>query len=379
MARTFAWPIAAVFLALCGAFAGCARHPAPAEDAVPVVALPVHVQADRNLLGQLPVEIDARYSNALSFRIAGKLIERTVRLGDVVRAGQVVARLDPADVSAQATAAAAALAAAEHHLTWARQQLDRDRAQAAQNLIASAQLEQTQDVYANALAARDQAAGQATVAHDNLDYATLRADQDGVIASENADTGQVLAAGQAVFGLAHSGEVDAVADAPQSLLAGLVVGQSATVTLPALPGVQLPARVREIAGSADPQSRTWRIKLALTQPPASVHLGMTGDAQVLQAAAASSANGGPGSVVILPATALFHQGTQPAVWVVGAQDGNLSLRPVTVGRFDARTFTVTQGLADGEVVVRAGVNTVHAGEHVRTVAPLYNDDAGAAR
>ena len=366
-----------VLLLPCALLAGCGRQPAPTEVVVPVVALPARAQADREVWGRLPVEIDARYSNAMSFRIPGKLVERTVRLGDMVHAGQVVARLDSADARAQAAAAEAALAAAEHRLVWARQQLERDQAQAAQNLIAGAQLEQTQDLYASAQAGRDQAAAQAAVARDNVDYTTLRADHDGVITSENADTGQVLAAGQAVFGLAQSGEVDAVLDAPQSLLGGLAVGQEALVNLPALAGAPLPARVREIAGAADPQSRTWRVKLSLMQPRAQLRLGMTGEAVFARGAAAPAAAGSEARVFVLPATALFHQGARTAVWVVGAVDGTLALRQVEVARFDARTVTVTHGLADGELVVQAGVNTVHAGEHVHAVPPLYSDEADA--
>ena len=360
-------------LAASGVLVACGHAPAPAVEVTPVVALPVRAQGDLQAMARLPVEIAARYSNAMSFRIPGKIVDRAVRLGDAVRAGQVVARLDDADARAQDASARAALAAAEHRLTYSRQQLDRDQAQSAQNLIAPAQLEQTQDQYAAALATRDQARAQAELAHNNLAYAALVADHDGVIASEDADTGQVVAAGQAVFGVAQSGEVDAVLDAPQGVLAGLAAGRPAVVRLPALPGVSLPARVREIAGVADPQSRTWRVRLTLPAPPAGVRLGMTGEAEFNGPGAPGG--GQDGRVFVLPATALFHQGVAPAVWVIRAADATLELRPVTVGRFDERSVVVTGGLADGEAVVQAGVNTVHAGQHVRAVAPLYSDDA----
>jgi RND family efflux transporter MFP subunit len=312
----------------------------------------------------------------MSFRVAGKIIERKVRLGDTVRQGQTLARLDPSDAQQQATGAQAALDAAKHRLTFAQQQLDRDRAQSEQNLISTLQLEQTQDAYAAALDARDQAAAQQAVAQNNLQYNTLRAEHDGFITSENADTGQVVAAGQAVYGLAWSGDTDVTIDAPEGRLGSITVGQPAIVTFPALPDRRFEARVREVAPAADPQSRTYRVKLSLTPPDRDVRLGMTGEATLANAdgQGGSTAAGGIGkgnAVFVVPATAIFHQGAQPAVWVVRPKDSTLELRPVATSRYDAATATVTSGLQDGDQVVLAGVHTVFAGESVHPVPPLF--------
>ncbi len=213
-------------------------------------------------------------TNVMSFRIAGKLIERKVRLGDTVRKGQVVARLDPADSQKQVASDQASLEAAEHRLVFAKQQLDRDKAQAAQNLIATTQLEQTQDNYTSALAGRDQAAAQLVVAQNNLQYNTLVADHDGAITSENADTGQVVSAGQAVYGLAWSGETDVTLDAAESDLDRIAVGQFASVSFPALPGRQYKAAVREVAParrSAEPDLSCQAHAAAAGQRGASRH------------------------------------------------------------------------------------------------------------
>ncbi len=223
-----------------------------------------------------PVEVAARYATVMSFRVAGQIIEREVRLGDVVHRGALIARLDPVDAEKQFAAARAALDAADHRLLFARQTLDRDRAQQAQNLIAANQLEQSENEYAAALAARDQADNQWAVAGNTLRYNSLVADHDGVITSENADTGQVVAAGQAVYGLAWSGDVDVTLDAAAGDLANISNGQSAVVSFPALPGRHFTGRVREIAPAADPQSRTYRVKLTLLDGGAQVRLGMTG-------------------------------------------------------------------------------------------------------
>jgi membrane fusion protein, multidrug efflux system len=361
-------------LALFGVLAVGACHRQAPSDAAPaiVLAAPLHsyrgVSASEDV--RYPVEAAARYSNPMSFRVAGKLIERNVRLGDSVRKAQVIARLDAVDAEKQAASARAALDAGEHRLAFAKQQLDRDQAQFAQNLIAANQLEQTQDAYAAALAGRDQSAAQLAVTRNSWAYTTLTADHDGVITSEDADTGQVVSAGQAVYGLAWSGDTDVILDAAADDLGRIVIGQTASVTFPALPGRRFEARVREVAPAADPQSRTYRVKLTLNEPGAAVRFGMTGDA-VLSAAAAA----GDAPVFKVPATAIFHEGRDPAVWVIRPSDSSLELRPVAVSGYRERTAIVTRGLSDGDTVVLAGVHTVYAGEHVKQAKPLFDGDA----
>ena len=356
----------------------CHRQPPPNPPSATVVALPVHAQGNGHAGGDLhyPVEVAARYANAMAFRVAGQIIERNVRLGDVVRRGEVVARLDPIDAEKQLAVARAALDAAEHRLVFANQTLERDKAQQAQNLIAANQLEQSENEYAAALAGQTEANNQWAVAGNALRYNSLVADHDGVITSENADTGQVVAAGQAVYGLAWSGDVDVTLDAAASDLARIANGQSATITFLALPGRQFVGRVREIAPAADPQSRTYRVKLTLVDGGNEVRLGMTGDAALAPAARAAAAVAAP--TFVIPATALFHRGKDPAVWIVKPHDSSLELRAVTVVNYTERSATVNAGLVDGDTVVQAGVHTVYEGEHVAPVKPLFADEGAAA-
>ncbi len=373
------WRVGSLGVTVVLALSACHGKPPPAAAPAVVVALPVAADSGTGSGATIryPVEAVARYSNAVSFRVAGKLIERRVRLGDPVRQGQVIARLDASDAEKQAAGAQAAFDAAEHRLAFARQQLDRDRAQSAQNLIAAAQLEQTQDAYAAALAGREQSAAQLTVARNTLQYNTLVADHDGLITSENADTGQVVSAGQAIYGLAWAGDTDVILDAAAGDLSRISIGQAASVTLTALPGRRLEARVREVAPAADPQSRTYRVKLTLVRPESAVRLGMTGDALLSPIAAAGGVADRPTFKV--PATAIFHHGNSPAVWVIRGGDSTLELRPVTVRSYGERTAIVAEGLRNGDNVVLAGVHTVFAGEHVKAVKPLFageseNDD-----
>ncbi|WXK37949.1 efflux RND transporter periplasmic adaptor subunit (plasmid) [Mycetohabitans rhizoxinica] len=368
----------------------CRDRAAPAAPARPVVAATVHSATVGAMAATtVPGEVAARFSTPLSFRVGGKLIERRVHLGDAVHAGQIVAQLDPADARKNAASAAAQLRAAEHRLLFARQQLERDRAQAQSNLISQLQLEQTEDNHAAALAQRDVAAQQAALAKDQLGYTTLVADHEGVITQELADTGQNLSAGQAVYQLAWSGARDVICDLPERTLAFIGLGAKASVTLAALPGQAFTATLRELAPCADPASRTYRAKLTLELPHGgadTVRLGMTARVAFQPDATRAALN----HDIVLPATALFHQNERPAVWVIRAnaasrdagqprdahkQDvGTLELRPVTVSHYTKRSVVVSAGLTDGERVVLRGVHTVSAGEQVKPVAPLHPED-----
>ncbi|WP_156528773.1 efflux RND transporter periplasmic adaptor subunit [Caballeronia udeis] len=369
--RPLAWSLGVVALL---ALSACGKKETPPAALRPVVAMAA-VADTHSVQSSLPATIEARYSTPLSFRVGGKIIERRVRLGDSVKAGEIVAKLDPADNAKNAASTAAQLSAAQHQLTYAEQQLTRDRAQAQENLIARAQLEQTENAYAAALAQRNQAQAQAALSADQLKYTTLVADRAGVITAEQADTGQNVSAGQAVYNLAWSGEIDVVADVPETTLGSLTVGQKASVTLAALGGKQFAALVREVSPAADPQSRTYRVRMTLEAPTPDVRLGMTADVAFarVSASGASGTSGTSTQAFTLPSTALFHAGKLPAVWVVKA-DGALELRRVDVSRYGERTVTVSNGISPGERVVWQGVHTVSAGEKVRVVAPLHPED-----
>ena len=364
-----------VVIAACSAILLCACHQREAvvPEAKPVVARAVH--PDGRIEGtSLPAQVQARYSTPLSFRVGGKVTERRVRIGDTVKAGQTVALLDPTDLQNNLVNARAQLDAAEHRLVFAKQQLDRDEAQSRANLIAAAQLEQTQDAFATALAQRNSALAQMALASDHLRYATLTADHDGVITSEDADTGQNVQATQAVYHLDWTGDVDIVCDAPERALNSLTVGSKARVTLPALPGKTFEAHVREVSPAADRESRTWRVRLTLGAPGPEVRLGMTANV-AFDVAAAVSGEGAAGAAFTVPVTALFHQGEKPAVWVVRNGSDTLELRPVTIQRYDERSVSLGSGLHDGDRVILQGVHAVSAGQHVQVVPPLHSEDS----
>lgn len=361
-ARRRVYPLLALVIAL----AACSK-PAPVADAPrEVVVLQAQERGQAGTL-HLPAEVQSRYVTSMSFRIAGQLAERRVHLGDVVRKGQVLARLDPADANQNASAAQAELASARQHLDAAEKQLQRDAQQAREALISAQQLEQSQDAHAAALSQFKAAQARAAVAGNQRDYTTLVAQHDGVISAEQANTGDVLAAGQPVYSLAWSGQVDVVTEVADRQVATLQPGAAAVVTLAALPGKTFKGKVREVSPAADAQSRTYRVKVTLEQPDAAVRLGMTGEVAITPTASSAA------PVLLLPATALFHQGDRPALWVVGEQ-GKLELRPVTVAAYGERSISVSQGVTASDKVVVQGVHTLTAGEKVKPVAPLHAED-----
>ena len=347
----------------------CSQPPAPPPPAPTVIAAaPVLETGPQDV--SYAGEVRPRFEAALAFRVDGKLVARLVHLGEHVRAGQLLAQLDPDDSAAATAAAQAALAAAQSRLGLARQQRERDAAQLKDELVSRAQAEQSDSDFAVAAAEVEQRRQELTHAQNQARYTELLADHDGYITSESAEVGAYLKAGQAVLGLAWDGQSDVVIDVPEARIRQISRGQAASVTLPAAPERPLQARVREVAAVADPQSRSFRVRLALSRPQDAL-LGAT--AQVRFAAAAAPRR------LVLPATALFHDGPAPAVWVVNPADHTLSLRKVAVAAYGGDTVTLAGGLAAEERVVVQGAHAVNAGEHVDPVAPRAESSGAGER
>jgi multidrug efflux system membrane fusion protein len=348
-------------LMLISSLTACSKKPEPAPAPARVAAVLVQ-SADSADTAEFPAQLQARYNSDLSFRVPGKIIDRRVHVGDRVHKGQLLARLDAGDAQQQMLSARAALQAAEHRLSFARQQLLRDQAQMQQDLISKVQLEQTEDNHTAAEAARNQAAAQLALQGNNLQYNQLVADHDGLITAESAETGAVLAAGQALYRLAWTPELDVLLDVSTSELSRWPRGQQARLQLPELPGVSANAQVREIAGHEDSLSGSYRIKLTLLHPDARLRPGMSVNLAPLSAK--------PGtSPLLLPASALFHQGENPAVWVIRPDNRRLELRVVKVSEYRSNQVLISSGVRAGEQIVQAGVHNVHQGQQVEPGAP----------
>ena len=350
------WPgFAAAVMLISGVISGCSEQATPGAVIPIVVTTRVTSGASGGASADVNTyagEVRARFETPLSFQIPGRLISRSVHLGDEVKKGAVLAELDPVDSTASLHAVEAQLRSAENRLTLAQQTKARMDVEAKEDLVSRSDLEQSDTSLATAKAEVDQLRAQRDIAQNQSKYTRLTADNDGLITSENAEEGAVLAAGQPVFGFAVAGERDVVIDVSEDRVATMKTDQSARVALPSTPGITYTAKVRDVAKAADPQSRTFHIKLSLDNPD-TVRPGIT--ATVTFAAATSD------QTITIPASALFHKGSDTAVWVVEPKTHVLQLRSVGVASYTPDQVVLARGLNDGEEIVTKGVNTVNAG------------------
>jgi RND family efflux transporter MFP subunit len=343
-------------LAALVALAACdeAAEPAP-EPIRPVRVLVVERSAPSETLS-LTGSVEAAETAALAFRTGGRLLERTVGVGDAVVADQLVGRLD-------AETQRNALRAAEAQLSTALG--ERDRAEA--DYERQAQLLErgftTRQRYDNALqtmqvarSSADAAEAQLANTQEQLAFTELYADAPGVVTAVGAEPGEVVAAGRMIVTLARQGGRDAVFDVPERIMRASPTDPVVTVSLTSDPSVQATGRVREVSPQADPVTRTFAVRVGLIDPPADMRLGST--------VTGSISLGAPEGFE-LPSTALLEQDGAPAVYVFDPAAGTVALRPVTVERFDLATALIADGLVDGEAVVTAGVQALRPGQQVR--------------
>ena len=337
--------------------AGCQAQTAPAPSSErPVQVQRVAFTADapaREFVGV----VRARYETDLGFRVAGKITERLVNVGDRVRVGDVVARLDPQDLKLQVESAEAELSAATSSLAQATADLERYSTLKGKGFASIADFDRKR-------AANDEAAGRVQrarraldLARNQLAYADLKADADGVITATLAEAGQVVAIGQPVARLAHRGEKEAVVALPETGL-GEARDAKATVRLWSDRDRSFAARLRELSPQADPATRTYAARFTILDADDSVAFGMT--------ATVTLAHANDTQVVRLPLSAILNRGNGPSVYAVD-NSGALVLRPVTVASFTENEALVTAGLEDDEQVVTLGVQKLEAGLKVRAV------------
>src|SRR5438105_3873593 len=296
-----------VLLGLLPVIAACSEAaPAGSEPERPVQVQRVTFQsngASHEFVGV----VRARHETDLAFRVAGKITVRMVSVGDRVRAGDVIARLDRQDFQLQVESAQAEFSAATSNLTQASADEQRYATLKARGYAAIAD-------YDRKKAAKDEAEGRLEraqraldLARNQLGYAALAADADGVITATLAEPGQVVAVGQPVVRLARHGEMEAVVALPETWL-GEARESRATVGLWSGPQRQFAARLRELSPQADPMTRTYAARFTIEQPDDAVALGMTATVTLSHAADAPVAK--------LPLSAILNRGTGPSVYVV---------------------------------------------------------------
>ena len=307
-------------------------------------------------------EVRAREESPLAFRVGGNLVRRNVDAGARVRKGEVLALLDAGDFALQAQAAQAQLAAAEADLVRARGDRDRYARLVGDRLI-------SQSAYDAQVAAYRAAEGQARAARAQMDvmrnqegYSQLRAPRDGVIASRQAEAGQVVAAGQTIFTLAADGGREVAIGLPENRIRQFSVGQPVMIELWNAPGQRLPGVIREIAPAADAQTRTYaaRVSLVGDEVQQQVELGQSARVYVQE--------NGSEAALKLPLSAIQRgDGDRTTVWVVDPASGKVRAQAVQLGPYGEASVPVLGGLKSGDWVVGAGGHLLREGQ---VVAPV---------
>ena len=340
---------------VCGALAGCSQPPPPTPPVRPVELAEARA-ATGLAAAAFAGEVKPRHESDLGFRIPGKVIARYVDAGTRVTRGQALARLDPADVGLQADAQRAAVAAAQNEVTFAQAEFERYENLYRQKFVSASALDQKRNALDTNRAKLAQSRAQLAVTQNQASYATLTAPEAGVVTSVQAEAGQVVAAGQTVMKIAREDEREVAIAVPESRLGELKAAAALGVVLWADRTRVYPARVREIAPSVDPVTRTFAVRVAVLQPDAALQWGMTANV-VLQGADIDG--------VIVPLTAIHREGDRPAVWIYDPQTQQVALRPVTIAQYREDGAIVGSGVAPGERVVAAGVHKLLPGQKVR--------------
>ena len=347
---------AALTLVAATALLGACSKPVPSEEPVRAVkVLTVGVEGMRSG-GEFAGEVRARVESRLGFRVGGKIVRRQVELGQRVKAGEVLAQLDPQDYQLAAQAAKAQVTAAATNRDLAAADFKRYKELREQNFISGAELERRDATLKAAQAQLDQATAQGSAQGNQAAYTTLVADVSGVVTAVEAETGQVVAAGTPVVRIAQDGPRDVVFAVPEDKVAQMTIGSGVNVRSW---GAQTTLRgvVRELAASADPVTRTFGVKVSL---PAKDALALGATVTVLPQALERSGV----QVIKLPTSALRQDGQSSAVWVLDTASMTVKLQPIQVATADGNDVVVSAGLQPGMQVVSAGVHVLSPGQKV---------------
>nr|WP_315491788.1 efflux RND transporter periplasmic adaptor subunit [uncultured Rhodoferax sp.] len=361
-------PTAVTLVAATLLLSACSR-PAPPEAPIRSVKV-LTVGVDNMHSGsEFAGEVRARVESRLGFRVAGKMVRRQAELGQRVKAGDVLAQLDPQDYQLAAQAGQAQVAAALTNRDLAAADFKRFKELRDQNFISGAELERRDAAVKAAQAQLDQAQAQSRGQGNQAAYTTLVADTSGVITAVEAEPGQVVAAGTPVLRIAQDGPRDVVFAVPEDKVALIKVGSGVEVR--AWAGkTAFKGLVREVAASADPITRTFTVKVGLEALDAKDALALGTTVSIIpQALDRSNVQ-----VIKLPTSALRQDGKTSAVWVLDTNTMTVKLQPVQIATADGNEVVIASGLQPGMQVVSAGVHVLAPGEKVT----FYKEKVAAA-
>jgi multidrug efflux system membrane fusion protein len=347
-----------ILLACSGLLAACQKPAEPPPPPRPALVAIVGESAANEAM-VLVGEVKSRFESNQGFRINGKIIERKVDVGSLVKKGQVIARLDAVDANLSAAAASADVRAAEANHALARAEVERQRTLVNRKFISQSALDKYEAELKTSAARVNQAKAQAAVSGNQSRYTALVADREGVVTQIRAEPGQVVEAGEMVVQIVDTKQIEVLVAVPESRMENLKVGDTATVKLWASQATDstrtYTASVREIAPAATSATRAFDVRVALTDADVAVKLGMTAGVRFAQIEA---------DKIIIPASALTQMNGKNSVWVI-SKDGIANPREVNAGQFTENGVVISNGLQTGEMVAIAGVHTLLKGQKVK--------------
>lgn len=309
--------------------------------------------------------VSARVQSDLGFRVGGKVVERLVDSGQAVRRGQPLMRNDRTDLALATASQAGAVEAARAHAIQTAADERRYRDLVSAGAVSASAYGQAKAAADAARAQLNAAQAQAGVARNEAGYSVLVADADGIVVETLAEPGQVVSAGQTVVRLARAGAREAAIDLPETVRPAL--GSTARAT--AFAGGTGAARLRQLANSADPQTRTYQARYVLEGTAAAAPLGSTVTIELPEAGAQGAQQ--------IPLAAIYDNGKGPGVWVISGKPSQVHWRRVQLATLGQETATITGGLRPGERFVALGAHLLHEGEAVREQARSVASTSGS--
>jgi RND family efflux transporter MFP subunit len=335
-------------LAACGA--SSSPDPRTQPPLVRIETVENAAPAERSFTGI----VAARVQSDLGFRVPGKVLERLVDTGQTVKRDQPLMRIDPTDLRLALRAQEEAVAAAKARAHQTAEDEARNRDLVSAGAVSASTYDRVKAAAESARAELSAAEAQAEVARNEMSYAVLFADSDGVVVETLAEPGQVVAAGQVVARVAHAGRREAIVEFPETLRP--LIGSTARATLygNALTGT---AKLRQLSDAANRQTRTFEARYVLEGPLANAPLGSTISIQI--------ADGRSTETLRVPIAAIFDAGGGPGVWLIEGETPRVTWRAVQIAGLSDEAAAVVGNIEKGDRVVALGAHLLREGENVR--------------
>ncbi len=302
--------------------------------------------------------VSARIQSDLGFRVPGKIVERLVDTGQLVKRHQSLMRIDRTDYALAITAQAATVDAARARAVQTSADEARYRDLVSAGAVSAITYDQSKAAADAAKAQLAAAQAQVKVTENEAGYSVLVADDDGIVVQTLAEPGQVVAAGQTVVRLAHDGPREATVNLPETIRPAIGSTARAAIFGSSVDGT---ATLRQLSHAADPLTRTFEARYVLDGSAGQVPLGATVTIQVPSTGAATALQ--------VPLSALFDNGSGPGIWKLDKTTSTVAWQAVKVSGIGEETASIASGLKAGDSFVALGAHQLHQGEKVRT-APL---------